>query len=154
MVFAPRTPLGAPYHICWAGKYWGRNLHVTSLCWQNKTLLGKPNQTKTFKTRGPFIESPETFRTHFRLNYLCIFRREASQGRKLCRYFKLYSNIRKKKTALQTRRVGVLRTALRPLRDFRKTGPRHRFIIFSHQRSTGLLTKTFFFSISQHHFIN
>ena len=49
-------------------------------------------------TRGPFLESPETFRAHFGWhNSPCIIKTKASRGPKLCRYFKLYSlyNIRK-----------------------------------------------------------
>ena len=47
---------------------------------------------------GPFLESPETFRAHFRCpNSLCIFKTKAARGMKLCSYFNFYSlhNIRK-----------------------------------------------------------
>ena len=41
-------------------------------------------------SRGPFLESPETFRAHFgRHNYLCIFKTKASRGMKLCSYVNL-----------------------------------------------------------------
>ena len=41
--------------------------------------------------RGPFLESPETFRAHFGWhNSLCIFKTKASRGTKLCSYFNFY----------------------------------------------------------------
>ena len=41
--------------------------------------------------RGPFLESPETFRIHFGWqNYLCIFKTKASRGTKLCSCFHFY----------------------------------------------------------------
>ena len=44
------------------------------------------------ETRGPFLESPETFRTYFGLhNSLCIFKTKASRGTKPCIYFNFYS---------------------------------------------------------------
>ena len=42
--------------------------------------------------RGPFLESPESFRVHFGLhNSLCIFKTKATRGSKLCSYFGCYS---------------------------------------------------------------
>ena len=44
------------------------------------------------RPRGPFLESPETFRAHFGwYNSLCIFKTKASRGTKLCGYFYFYS---------------------------------------------------------------
>ena len=41
---------------------------------------------------SPFLESPETFRTHFEWhNSLCIFKTKASRGTKLCDYLNFYS---------------------------------------------------------------
>ena len=46
-------------------------------------------------TRGPFLESPETFLAHFRWhNFLWIFKTKASQGTKLhgyCSFYLLYN---------------------------------------------------------------
>ena len=43
-------------------------------------------------SRGPFLESPETFRAHFGWhNSLCIFKTKASRGTKLCSYLNFYS---------------------------------------------------------------
>ena len=39
----------------------------------------------------PFLESPETFRTHFGWHdSLCVFKTKASPGTKLCSYFNFY----------------------------------------------------------------
>ena len=41
--------------------------------------------------RGPFLESPETFRAHFGWhNSLCIFKTKASRETKLCSYLNIY----------------------------------------------------------------
>ena len=51
----------------------------------NKTRIG-------FRIRGPFLESPETFRAHFGWhNPVFIFKPEASRGTKLSSYFNFYS---------------------------------------------------------------
>ena len=71
--------------------------------------------------RGPFLESPESFRVPFGLhNSLCIFKTKATRGSKPCSYFGCYSLYNIKRPALQNKRVGVLRMAFR---DFRETGP-------------------------------
>ena len=77
--------------------------------------------TTSLLSRGPFLESAETFRAHFRWhNPLCIFETKASRGTKLCSYFNLYSlyNIWKG-PALQSKRVRVLRIAFRARKGFR-----------------------------------
>ena len=48
--------------------------------------------TEACLPRGPFLESPETFRAHFGWrNSLCIFKTKASRGTKLWSYFNFYS---------------------------------------------------------------
>ena len=43
------------------------------------------------KTRGLFLESPETFRAHFgSTNSICIFKTKAFGGTKFCSYFNFY----------------------------------------------------------------
>ena len=44
------------------------------------------------RVRGPFLESPKTFRAHFGWhNSICIFKTKASRGTKLCSHFNFYS---------------------------------------------------------------
>ena len=53
--------------------------------------LGLGHRCKSMP-RGPFLESPETFRAYFgRNNSLCIFKTKASRGTKLCSYYYFYS---------------------------------------------------------------
>ena len=43
--------------------------------------------------RGPFLESPETFRAYFWwTNSLCIFETKAFGGTKICSYFNFFSS--------------------------------------------------------------
>ena len=57
--------------------------------WDSESMSGKSH----FRvSRGPFLESPETFRDHFGWhNSLCIFKTKASRSTKLCSYFNFYS---------------------------------------------------------------
>ena len=57
-------------------------------------LKGKnaSNGRKTSRSRVPFLQIPETFRTHFEWhNSLFVFKTKASRSTKLCSYFNFYS---------------------------------------------------------------
>ena len=69
-------------------------------CWTERAAHDQTGHTYGAKTiwpeavrvRGPFLESPETFRAHFGWhNSLCIFKTKASRGTKLCSYFNFYT---------------------------------------------------------------
>ena len=63
---------------------------------------------------GSSLESPETFRARFGWHSsLCIVKRKASQGTKLCSYFNFSPLEHMKRPALQDERIGVLGTAFR-----------------------------------------
>ena len=93
------------------------------------SLFFSPNGDRT---RGPFLESPETFRAYFGWhNSLYIFKTKASRGTKLCSYFYfLFPLERIKRPALQNKQVVVLRMAFRTrkvLGPFEKRSPGARF---------------------------
>ena len=85
-------------------------------------------KARTYKIRGPFLESPETFRAHFGShNSLCIFKAKASRGTKLCSYFNLYSLYKSWKDQLYRisgRSFTNGFSGSKSFRDFRETGPR------------------------------
>ena len=80
--------------------------------------------------RGPFLESPETFRAHFGLhNSLCIFRAKVSRDTKLCIYFNFYSlyNTIYEKTSFPELAGRSFRNGFsgpKSFPDFREMGPR------------------------------
>ena len=68
--------------------------------------------TRLVKQLWPFLESPETFREHFGWpNSLCIFKTKGPRGTKLQLFQFLFSLQHLKKTALQSKRVGVFQIA-------------------------------------------
>ena len=68
-----------------------RNLSTTAKAKEDKTARRLARLGERKLSRGPFLESPETFRTYFRLhNSLRVFKMKASRGTKLCIYFNFF----------------------------------------------------------------
>ena len=84
--FANSITSSAMYEV-WIWNSFGRLRHWRTLTNSKLWLCAFVNRN-CLTTSGPFLESAETFRAHFRRHSsLCIFKTKASQGTKLCSYF-------------------------------------------------------------------